>query len=314
MINYKEKVCKMDGCGVVFIPTTGNQKYCDGCKKKAKYNRDKTKWCDRNRKRYNFKEYTKECGICGKTFTTYYTSKKYCGAEECEIERVRRKNAATHKKRSKEEMIAKGRKYYKNNRIKVLKSKAERYRLKNPDAKDYIFGRVYKHDIEYIKEYVEARDYELVSEEYVNSKAPLTLKCPIGHTWTTTFHQFRDSGENVGARCFYCYILNNYTSKFELEVRDYISSIYSGEVIYNDRTRVLNKHTNKPLELDLYFPQCNKAIECNGEYWHSTDEAVERDRIKNEFCNRNNINLLTITDQEWLFGKGRCLISNFIVN
>ena len=77
---------------------------------------------------------------------------------------------------------------------------------------------------------------------------------------------------------------------------------------------MLNKHTNKPLELDLYFPQYNKAIECNGKYWHSTDEAIERDRIKNEFCINNSISLLTVTDQEWLFGKGRCLVSDFLTD
>lgn len=300
----------MVGCDVVFTPTTGNQKYCEGCKEKAKHDRDKVMWCNRERKRSNFKEYTKECGICGKIFTTYYGSKKYCGAEECEIERVRRKNSAIHARRSRDELIAKGRKYYKNNRKDILYRLADKYRENNPDAKGYVFGKVHKHNKEYVKNYVEKFDYGLLSEEYINNRSPITLKCPIGHIWTTSFHNFKD-GE---ARCFYCYIINNYTSKFELEVRGYVSSIYSGEVIYNDRTLVFNKHTKKPLELDLYFPEYNKAIECNGEYWHSTDEAVERDKIKNEFCNNNDISLLTVTDQEWLFGQGKNLVSEFLIN
>ena len=312
MVDYKEKVCKMDGCGVTFTPTTGNQKYCSGCKDKAKHTKNKILWRNRCRKRCNYKEYTVGCKVCGKIFKTYYTSKKYCGSKECEIERIRRKNAVTHERRSREDLIEKGRKYYKNNREKALLAKSVQYRKKNPGAKEYVFGKVYKHDIEYITNYVSERNYELLSEEYINSKAPITLRCPIGHIWTTTFHQFRDSGDNVGARCLRCYIINNYTSKFELEVRDHVSSIYNGEVVYNDRTHVLNKHTNRPLELDLYFPEYNKAIECNGEYWHSTDEAVERDKIKNDFCISNGINLLTITDNEWLCGNGKGTVSSFI--
>lgn len=300
----------MAGCGVAFTPTTGNQKYCDGCKEKAKHDRNKIMWRNRERKRSNFKKYIVECEVCGKTFTTYYTSKKYCGSEECEIERVRRKNAAIHARRPREEMIAKGRKYYKNNRVKALKSKADQYRLEHPEAKDYVFGRIYKHDTDYVKEYVKKFGYELLSDEYTNNREQITLKCPIGHIWVTNFHNFKDGK----ARCFHCYILNNYTSKFELEVRDYVSSLYSGKVVYNDRTQVFNKHTRKPLELDLYLPECNKAIECNGEYWHSTDDAINRDRIKSEFCTNNGINLLTVTDKEWTFGKGKSLVSSFLIN
>ena len=308
MTNYKEKVCKMDGCGATFTPTTGNQKYCSDCKDKAKHAKNKILWRNKSRKKGNYKEYTVECKICGKVFTTYYTSKKYCGSKECEIERIRRKNAVTHERRSREEMIEKGRKYYKNNREKILLAKSVQYREENLTVKEYVFGKVPKHNTDYVRGYVESQGYELVSEEYINNRSALILKCPIGHIWTTCFHNFKDGG----ARCLHCYVINNYTSKFELEVRDHVSSIYNGEVVYNDRTHVLNKHTNRPLELDLYFPEYNKAIECNGEYWHSTDEAVERDRIKNDFCIANGIDLLTITDNEWLCDNGKDTVLNFI--
>lgn len=78
-------------------------------------------------------------------------------------------------------------------------------------------------------------------------------------------------------------------SFFEHQVKEFVISIYPN-VIPNDRTKI------KPKELDLYFPELNKAIECNGEYWHQ-DEQKEEDKL--EACKKVNIELLVIWQKEW---------------
>jgi len=50
----------------------------------------------------------------------------------------------------------------------------------------------------------------------------------------------------------------NSISSFHKEVIEYVRSIYSGEIIINDRTVI------KPLEIDIYLLDLNIGIECNG--------------------------------------------------
>ena len=306
---YKDKECKMEGCKNVFTPITGNQKYCLDCKEKAKSQKDRVRWRKRSRKINSSIEYNRECLACGKEFSTFYKKKVYCGSEECEIERVRRKNKITHDGRSRDELIAKGRKYYKNNREKCLLKRASNYRKEHTDVKEYVGGKIHNHGIDFVREYVEKYGYELISTFYTNNRDKIELKCPRGHYWKTNFHNFKDGN----ARCFTCYTKNNYTSRFELEVRSFVSDVYSGNVVYNDRTIILNSDTGRFLELDLYFPDINKAIECDGLYWHKGDEMHKKDTFKNNFCESSGIDLLRVTDKEWEFGEGKQHINNFLV-
>lgn len=95
------------------------------------------------------------------------------------------------------------------------------------------------------------------------------------------------------------YIGDNYKiSKWELEVREYIKSITKETIIHNDRKSI------KPLELDIYIPNINIAIECNGVYWHSVNMKDKNYHItKTERCLENNIVLIHIWDYEWETNK-----------
>lgn len=52
--------------------------------------------------------------------------------------------------------------------------------------------------IEYVQTQIKNNNYELISQ-YINTNTPLTLKCPRGHIWETTFGNF-----SQGHRCFSC--------------------------------------------------------------------------------------------------------------
>lgn len=298
MTIYKEKNCKL--CNNIFNPTSPKQKYCLSCKdlatKEAQAERDKK----RNRLKHNI-EYEKKCLACGVTFTTYYKSKKYCGAEECEQFRRSLKNSIGHTNRDKIALLEKGRKYYINNTEKCRLSAATYYRKNNPEAKEYIPRVKFRNSFEEVNSYIESKGYKLLSKEYINNRANIELQCPEGHIYETTYHNFRDNGGLQGNRCPICYQQNNYVSKPEQLVRGFVSENFPDiSVEYNNRTIIA------PKELDLYFPDNNLAIEVCGLYWHgelSSGKTRNYHYNKMEACYKAGVRLITIFEDELINNK-----------
>ena len=102
--------------------------------------------------------------------------------------------------------------------------------------------------------------------------------------------------------------IRNQTSIFEKEVFEYIKSIYPSTVVENDRSVI------HPKELDIYLPDLNLAIECNGTYWHSIDAGKDPGYHyqKTNLCNQKGIDLLYIWEHEW--NLDRLEIKNKLVN
>jgi len=83
-------------------------------------------------------------------------------------------------------------------------------------------------------------------------------------------------------------------SNLEMDVFNFVKS-YVNNIVENDRKTI------KPLELDIYLPDQNLAIEVNGIYWHS--EQVLEDKNfhlkKTDLCKKENIQLLHIFEDQW---------------
>ncbi|MHB8097994.1 MAG: hypothetical protein ACYDD5_00180 [Sulfuricurvum sp.] len=83
------------------------------------------------------------------------------------------------------------------------------------------------------------------------------------------------------------------SSKQEKEICDFIKSIYNGEVLENDRTFAI--------ELDIFLPDLNIAIEYNGLYWHSVEYKHKNYHLnKTNICEDNGIHLIHIFENEWI--------------
>lgn len=90
----------------------------------------------------------------------------------------------------------------------------------------------------------------------------------------------------------------NGVSNAELELREFISSIYSDKIIHNDKTVL---HGN---ELDIYLPNSNLSIELNGEYFHSDLKKPKRYHVnKTKECNDKGIHLIHIWLSDWIKRK-----------
>lgn len=83
------------------------------------------------------------------------------------------------------------------------------------------------------------------------------------------------------------------TSKKEKELVNYVKSIYKGKIIENDRKVIY------PLELDIYIPDKQIAIEFNGIYWHSDKVIHKKYHLeKSKLCEKKGIRLIHIYEWE----------------
>jgi hypothetical protein len=96
--------------------------------------------------------------------------------------------------------------------------------------------------------------------------------------------------------CTNCNTLRDGSSGYENELKDYIRSIYSGEIIENSRS-IIN-----PYELDIHLPEIGIAIEFNGLYWHSDKYKNKNYHLtKHEMCLEKEIELIQIWQDDWLY-------------
>jgi len=142
-----------------------------------------------------------------------------------------------------------------------------------------------------IKKSFEDEGYNVITKEdeyKTQNTTKIEFICPAKHRHSISVRHWRD-----GQRCGKCSV-----SKEEIEIRKFINTL-NITYIMNDRRTIINPNTNHFLELDLYFPHLKKAIEINGEYWHSRSEKKINDVIKKKQCELDNIQLLTISDKDW---------------
>jgi hypothetical protein len=130
--------------------------------------------------------------------------------------------------------------------------------------------------------------YDYNKSNYISAQDKITINCHIHGDFIQKAYSHLN-----GRGCPKC--RNNSNSKQEKEVLDYIKSLYSGEIIENDRKILEGK------ELDIVIPEKNIAIEYCGLYWHSETMGKDRnyhlDKLKK--CNDKGYRLITIFSDEW---------------
>lgn len=150
---------------------------------------------------------------------------------------------------------------------------------------------------EYIIDSFKNEGYKILIDVYENVGQKLKCFCPNGHVWKVNWHDW-----NSGVRCPKCF---DGASVWEKVIRQIIEELRIN-YIANDRSILKNPYTNTPLELDIWIPDLNKAIECNGDYWHSFEDRIEIDSIKQSICRELGIELLVVMYSEWYKNKLSC--------
>ena len=146
---------------------------------------------------------------------------------------------------------------------------------------------------------VHGNRYDYSDSVYTGADSKIEITCVKHGKFLQTPHNHLK-----GTNCPSC---SASVSKPEIKLVDFIRSFYKGEIITN------SKNIIPPMELDIFVPTLNLAIEFNGGYWHS-----ERFKDKNyhlhkyNLCKSKNIRLVSIW--EWEYLKDRDKIENFIKN
>ena len=122
-------------------------------------------------------------------------------------------------------------------------------------------------------------------ENYINSHGgTITYKCNRCNNTIESYYGY--------IRCTTCHPYNK--SIAENEVLEYCQSLFS--VVLSGNRKII-----KPLELDVYLPDHNLAIEYDGLFWHSS-ECKDKDYHLNKttLCQEKGIQLFHIFENEWI--------------
>ena len=96
-------------------------------------------------------------------------------------------------------------------------------------------------------------------------------------------------------------------SQPQIELQEYIKSIYKGEIIINTKKIIT------PYELDIYIPEKQLAIEFNGNYYHTTNNIDKKAHYnKSKLCEEKGIRLIHIFEYEWNNERQRPILENII--
>lgn len=131
----------------------------------------------------------------------------------------------------------------------------------------------------------------------LNDKARLQEMYDSGMSLTDISEKLNCSDVTVGKYFkHHGLTLRDCTSSAQLKLFNFISEIYDGPIIINDRNALSGK------EIDIYLPKLKFGIEYCGVFWHS-DKFLDKNYHKEKFdiAQRNGIRLVTIFEDEWKY-------------
>jgi hypothetical protein len=141
--------------------------------------------------------------------------------------------------------------------------------------------------IEKLKIPIEVKKYSTGEKVYI-----LCRTCKEESTFSSSyFNKKITAGKNP---CLKCNPILWGSSKGESELYEYIKSLYSGEIIKNDRIILEGK------EIDIYIPDLDIAFEFNGIYYHS-ELFIDKKKVlhKKNQLERKGISLINVWEDEW---------------
>ena len=154
-------------------------------------------------------------------------------------------------------------------------------------------------------------DYSLIFYDYVNQHSKINIICPEHGIFKQIAYN-----HTSGNGCPICK-----ETKGEKIVRNYL---IENNIIFESQKNFKDCIYKKYLFFDFYLPDYNICIEYDGEqHFKSVDyfggekvfeENKIRDKIKNEYCNNNNIRLIRISYDEKITDKLNYKLANFLNN
>ena len=109
-----------------------------------------------------------------------------------------------------------------------------------------------------------------------------------------------DLWKNEDYRSKYIYNNGMFSSKGEIDLKTELEKIYGENGI---KSHVLIEHDNISKSVDIFISSKNTIIEYDGKWHfekvikeHNFDKTLEKDKMVNDYCSKNNIKLIRISD------------------
>lgn len=160
---------------------------------------------------------------------------------------------------------------------------------------------VRKTDIGLIRSFIEMLGGELVSDTFEYSTKNLIIKCDkCKREYERTWKYIKDNENVTCPRC------SNVRSKGEKKI---INILKDNDVKFETEKTFEDCKDISKLRFDFYIPDINTCIEFDGKQHFNENycfgkkdtfkDIVRRDKIKNDYCKDNNINLLRINYKQF---------------
>lgn len=127
---------------------------------------------------------------------------------------------------------------------------------------------------------------------YINSNiSEFKCDCSESHFFKISSVNFHNRNKSNLPLCTICFPIGENSSLKEIELRNYINSIYDGELISSYRDG---------LEIDIYLPELKIGFEFNGLYWHSSEYKDKNYHIdKTNYFKNRGIRIIHIWEDDW---------------
>ena len=117
------------------------------------------------------------------------------------------------------------------------------------------------------------------------------FRCDKGHEFKIEIDNFSKRIKYNSSLCTECFPIGNNKSSKEINLYNYINSIYNGEIIQSYRDG---------LEIDVYLPELKLGFEFNGIYWHSDLYKDKKSHLsKTIFFKKKGIRIIHIWEDHW---------------
>jgi hypothetical protein len=159
------------------------------------------------------------------------------------------------------------------------------------------------------KEFYKKEKLDIISID--KDKKIYKIKCEkCDSTFDISYNLLKNRRFSKTIICTKCNPIDKNISGLELDLLNFIKSIYKHEVILNSKKFI-------GYELDIYLPKLKIAFEFNGLYWHS-DQHKDKNyhKMKSDLCEEKGIQLIHIWEDDWIYKNDiiKSIISNKIGN
>jgi hypothetical protein len=188
---------------------------------------------------------------------------------------------------------------------KIKKTNIERYGVDHCMKNKDISLLNSKSMIENRSDYFDSLGYTYLSYDFDKKLYELKNK-DCGHKFQINYDLFRSRIKYSNNSCLKCYPKKDLVSIKEKEIVNWLKE-FDIEIIENTRNII------SPLELDIYLPKHNIAIEFNGLYYHSDKFKKKKYHInKTDRCEVEGIELIHVWEDDWINNKD--IIKSIILN